>query len=155
MSEDTRPIEAPPENDEQMRASGMVDMTLAAELVDIYESVRIADEQLKSLKRRQAELSEMLLPQLEEANVQRLNVAGRTIYRSSTWRASVPADKREAVCSALESIGLADLITTGVNAQTLSAQVREWLAEDGDGIPECLRDLISTYNDKSLRVLSK
>lgn len=143
------------EANEMAKAEGMVDLDSLRELVALHNRVQEADKALKELKAKKDELEAMLLPQLEEAGVQRLNIDGRTIYRSSTWRASVPADCREAVCAQLRAMGLGDLVTEGVNAQTLSAKVREWLSEeDGEGIPAPIADLIKTYEDKSLRILA-
>lgn len=152
MSEDLQAIA-----DEQAADSPEVvgvSMDCMRSLIKLDDEIKSLEDEIKSLKADRAILQGELLEQFAANGIDHMRVDNRTVYRSLTLRASVPAEKREEVCDALHKLGLGQLVSIGVNAQTLSAQVREWMDESsgGLGIPAQLRDLISVYEDRKVSV---
>jgi hypothetical protein len=131
-----------------------VSMETMRSLIKLDDEIKSLEDEIKSLKADRAILQGELLEQFAANGIDHMRVDNRTVYRSLTLRASVPAEKREEVCEVLEGLGLGQLVSIGVNAQTLSAQVREWMDESagGLGIPAELRDLINVYEDRKVSV---
>jgi seryl-tRNA synthetase len=152
MSEDLQSIV-----DEQTADSAPtegVSMETLRALIKLDEEVKSLEEEIKGLRADRERLQKEVLEQFAANGVDNMRVDGRTVYRSLTVRASVPAENREQVCDALKAIGLGQLVSVGVNAQTLSAQVREWCDESagGLGVPAEIAGLISVYEDRKVSV---
>ncbi len=132
----------------------------------IHAYIEIIEEQSR-LKQRLNELSSMreqlckeLLPQLQDAGVQSLAVAGHgTLYQSRTVRANVSAENRAELAAALKGIGMGDIVLETVNLNTLSAWVREhdpdkMFSEEQikERLPRGVRELIDVTEVIDLRV---
>ena len=128
-----------------------VSMAAVRQMIRLTDEIDSLEAELKSLKADRTAIERELLEQMGATGVDHLRLDDRTVYRSLTLRASVPAEKRAEAVAAMRAIGLGDLVTEGVNAQTLSAQVREW-ARGEVGIPAEVRDLISVYEDRRIGV---
>lgn len=64
---------------------------------------------------------------------------------STTTRASAAAGMKEELFDALRSKGFGELIYETVNANSLSAFVKEQIAENGDEIPDWLKGLVNVF----------
>ena len=67
-------------------------------------------------------------------------------------RASAAADRKEELFGALEREGFGDLVYQTVNANSLSAFVKEQIAENGDELPGWLDGLVRVYERTTVGV---
>lgn len=144
----------------------MPDIELIDEIIDLQIKIDEADAALRALKQRRSALEGEGIEYFIETGTQRVTRNGKTVYLSSTWRSSIPAgvDKEEAY-AALKKHGLGHAVKEQYNASTLSADIRERIAErgeelagmDGDEVvakilpPEL--SFIRLYNDIKVKVV--
>ena len=136
---------------EATAVAGEVNLGAVRTLIALAAEIESVEAELKKLKADRLAIERELVEQMGAAGVDHLRIDDRTVYRTTTVRASVPVEHREAAIEAFRAIGLGALVTEGINAATLSAQVREWARGDL-GIPAEVRDLISVYEDRKIAV---
>ena len=73
-------------------------------------------------------------------------------YLTSTTRASAIAGQKEALFDALRGAGYENLIQETVNANSLSAFVREQIAENSDALPGWLDGLVNVFEKTTVGV---
>lgn len=98
------------------------------------DEVRRLDEALSKAKQRMREAEERGLQVCEREGIQKLSIDGTTVFLKRSLRASVKGGHREDAVAAFQAEGLGDLVTHTMNAQTLSAYVRE-REKQGEEIP--------------------
>lgn len=108
---------------------------------ELRDAAAASEAEAKALKDEATLLEAELVEAFSEAGTQSVNIDGKTIYlHRSTFAQRKPGVTAEDVKEALRASGASDLVTETVNAQTLSAWVRELVeaAEDGrgPGLPE-------------------
>ena len=69
---------------------------------------------------------------------------------STKTRASATAGRKEDLFSALRGAGFGDLVYETVNANSLSAFVKEQIAENGDALPAWLDGLVNVFEKTSV-----
>lgn len=114
----------------------------------------IAEAEGKAIKDEANLLEGELVEAFSEAQMQNVNLDGKTVYlHRSTFAQRKAGVETEDLKAGLRAAGADDLITETVNAQTLSAYVRE-LTEDDDapGLPEPLVDLLELGERYAIRI---
>ena len=125
-------------------------------MTDMFE---LADR-LKELRERKAELAEetkannaeieqaeydlsQLMAQTETQSFQR---AGTLFYLTTKTYASADKEHKEELFDALRNEGYGSLITETVNANSLSAFVKEQMSENDDVLPDWLEGKVNVFD---------
>lgn len=125
---------------------------LADRLRELREVKQQKEQELKEINAEIDEVDYRLSELMAETETQNFTRSGTTFYLTSTTRASAVAGRKEELYSALKELGFGDLVYETVNANSLSAFVREQLAECGDSMPAWLDGLVSIYEKTSVGV---
>lgn len=110
---------------------------LVLELSHLKQSKDVLEEQLSEMNKRIEVLSRQEIPEaMDEEGVQnvRYEGIGKVHLRADVF-ASIPAEVRDDAYTWLEATGRGSLIKPTVNASSLKAAVKEWIAQ-GEEIPE-------------------
>ena len=98
---------------------------------------RELEAQVKEIKEEQAQISEVLIDAMLDADIQSFKVSGKTVYlHSQIWAKVEDKDKAMAL---LQETGYGDLVKPTYNSNQLSALVRELgedLPEEWEGVIE-------------------
>ena len=111
---------------------------LEAEMKDVNAEIDNADWHLSNL--------------MAESETQNFTHAGTTFCLVTKTRASAKAGLKDELFRALRDEGYGDMITETINANNLSAFVKEQIAENGDALPEWLDGLVSVFEKTSVGV---
>ena len=113
-----------------------------------------ADQHLKDLKAEieqvEAQLSELMV----DSETQNFTRAGTMYCLTTKTHASTVAGRKAELFEALRSAGFGDLIYETVNANSLSAFVKEQRAENDEALPAWLEGLVNVF-DKTTVSLRK
>jgi len=100
------------------------------EIAIMKDTIAMMDAELKGLKGEYANIEEKVFAAMENEDVQKLTVKGRTLYRKIDTYASI--NDKEAGYKWLRANDLGDIIKPTVNARTLTATMKEFIAEGGE-----------------------
>ena len=134
---------------------------LAEQLKQLREKKKNAEQRLKEMnaeiEQADYQLSMLacnfILPMLmAETETQNFTRAGTTFALTTKIRASAVAGRKEELYAALKENGCGDLVYETVNANSLSAFVKEQIAENQDTVPEWLSGLVHVYEQTSVSV---
>ena len=89
---------------------------------------------------------------VKETETQNFTRAGTMFALTTKIRASAVAGRKEELYAALKENGCGDLVYETVNANSLSAFVKEQIAENQDTVPEWLSGLVHVYEQTSVSV---
>jgi hypothetical protein len=103
---------------------------LLTEIAIAKDEIAMMDAELKGKKSEYYELEEKVFTVMENEDVQKVSVKGRTLYRKIDTYASI-VDK-EAGYAWLRANDLGAIIKPTVNARTLTATMKEFMAEGGE-----------------------
>ncbi len=94
---------------------------------------------------------------MAESETQNFTRAGMMFCLTTKTRASAAAGRKEELFSALREAGYGDLIYETVNANSLSAFVKEQICENADTVPAWLDGLVNVFEKStvSLRKAAK
>lgn len=123
------------------------------------EMFMLADK-LKELKERKNELAEetkenneeiekveyKLSQLMAESETQSFQRAGTLVYLCTKVYASAEKDKKDELYQALKDEGYGSLITETINANSLSAFVKEQMADNDDVLPEWLDGKVNVFD---------
>lgn len=131
------------------------------ELADRLRALR--DEKAKAeqwVKELNAEIDETdyrLSELMADTETQNFTRAGMMFCLTTKTRASATAGRKKELFAALRGEGYGDLVYETVNANSLSAFVKEQMAENGDSLPAWLDGLVNVFEKTgvSLRKASK
>ena len=87
---------------------------------------------------------------MAETETQNFTRAGMMFCLTSKTRASAVAGRKEELFAALRGEGFGDLVYETVNANSLSAFVKEQIEENGDVLPEWLDGLVKVFEKTSV-----
>jgi len=110
------------------------------------------EEQLKRLQSEIEETSNRLVHCMTETETPNFTHAGSMFILTTNTRASAPAGRKDALYDTLRSEGFGDLIYETVNANSLSAFVREQITENYDKLPEWLDGLVTVFEKTTVNV---
>ena len=110
------------------------------------------DAKAKELGAEIEELDKQLSDAMTEAELDKFTRNGNTFYLSSRLFASPQAGRKDAMISALKEEGFGDIVQETVNANTLSAFVKEQMSQNGDEVPEWLASVVNTFEKISVGI---
>ena len=136
---------------------------LADQLRELREQKREAEQLVKQLNEQIDDTDYRLSEVMAETETQNFTRAGTMFYLTTKTRASAVAGSKEELHAALKAHGFGDLVYETVNANSLSAFVKEQMeeaAEDtsGDGastedtLPDWLDGLVNVYDKTTVGV---
>ena len=125
---------------------------LEERLKQLREKKKAAQQQLKDVHAEIEKTEYQLSMQMAETETQNFTRAGTMFSLTTQIRASAVAGRREELSAALKENGCGDLVYETVNANSLSAFVKEQLAENQDTVPEWLSGLVHIYEQTSVSV---
>ena len=111
---------------------------LEAELKQVSMDIDNADWHLSNL--------------MAETETQNFTRAGTMFCLTTKTRASAAAGRREELYAALRAEGYGDLVYETVNANSLSAFVKEQIDEGNDELPEWLSGLVNVFEKTTVSV---
>ena len=121
------------------------------ELADTLRALRDekaeAEQRLKEINAAIDEADYRLSELMAETETQNFTRAGVMFCLTTKTRASATAGRKEELFSAL---GFGDLVYETVNANSLSAFVKEQIAENGDALPAWLDGLVNVFEKTSV-----
>lgn len=125
---------------------------LADRLKSLRDEKKEADQHLKDLtaeiERVDFELSEIMM----NTETQNFTRSGTMFCLTTTTRASATSGKKEDLYKALKDTGFGDLVYETVNANSLSAFVKEQISENDDALPEWLNGLVNVFEKTTVGV---
>jgi len=126
------------------------------ELADRLKALRDEKKEVEqSLKDVNAELEvvDAALAQLmTDTETQNFTRSGTMFCLTNTTRASAMADRKDDLFEALRTEGHGGLIYETVNANSLSAFVREQISENDDVLPDWLNGLVNVFEKTTVGV---
>ena len=125
---------------------------LADRLKELRDEKKALEQQLKELSARLDETDEALACAMLETETQNFTRSGVMFCLTNTTRASATAERKAELFDALRSEGFGDLIYETVNANSLSAFVKEQMAENADALPDWLDGLVNVYEKTTVGV---
>lgn len=125
---------------------------LADRLKELREAKKTVEEELKSINAEIGEVEYRLSELMISSETQNFTRAGTMFCLSTTTRASAAAGMKEELFDALRSKGFGELIYETVNANSLSAFVKEQIAENGDELPDWLKGLVNVFEKTTVTV---
>ena len=124
------------------------------ELADTLRALRDekaeAEQRLKEINAAIDEADYHLSELMAETETQNFTRAGMMFCLTTKTRASATAGRKEELFSALRGAGFGDLVYETVNANSLSAFVKEQIAENGDALPSWLSGLVNVFEETSV-----
>lgn len=134
-----------------------LDTDLARRFAETTQRKREAEEALREINKELAAIEKPLRHEMQLAGVASLPIetpSGRmTVYTHSTLWAKPKKDvDRQSVCDALEATGLDDLVSRNFNTHSVSAYVRETLAE-GTPLDDRLSDVLDVLEVTNVRAV--
>lgn len=125
---------------------------LADQLKDLRDTKKDLEQQLKDINTQLEDKDATLAAAMAESETQNFTRAGVMFCLTNTTRASATADRKEELFDALRTEGFGDLIYETVNANSLSAFVKEQMAENADTLPNWLNGLVNIYEKATVGV---
>ena len=125
---------------------------LADRLKELREAKKEAELKVKELnaeiEQADYELSEMMA----NSETQNFTRCGTMFCLTTATRASAAAGRKDELYDALKQSGFGDLVYETVNANSLSAFVREQIADNEDALPDWLDGLVNVFEKTSVGV---
>ena len=125
---------------------------LAERLKQLREKKKAAEQQLKDVHAEIAKTEYQLSMQMAETETQNFTRAGTMFALTTKTRASAMAGRKDELYAALKENGYGDLVYETVNANSLSAFVKEQIAENQDTVPEWLSGIVHVYEQTAVSV---
>ncbi|MFU0828836.1 MAG: Relaxosome protein TraM [Lachnoclostridium sp.] len=125
---------------------------LADRLKELRDAKKAAEEELKSINAEIDDVEYRLSELMISSETQNFTRAGTMFCLSTTTRASAAAGMKEELFDALRSKGFGELIYETVNTNSLSAFVKEQIAENGDELPDWLKGLVNVFEKTTVTV---
>lgn len=125
---------------------------LADELRALKEAKKYAEQELKEITEEIDCVDAMLAERMIASETQNFTRNGTMFCLTSTTRASATAGRKEELFEALRAAGYGDLVYETVNANSLSAFVKEQSTENGDTLPQWLDGLVTVFEKTTVGV---
>ncbi len=131
---------------------GYLIFELADKLKELKESKQQAEQEVKNLTAQIDDVDKELSELMVETETQNFTRRGTLFCLTSTTRASATDGRKDKLYSSLKDNGFKDLVYETVNANSLSAFVKEQIAENNDLLPDWLSGLVNVYEKTSVGV---
>ena len=125
---------------------------LADTLKELKEAKRKAEQEVKGINAKIDEVDYALSELMAETETQSFTRSGTMFYLTTTTRASAVAEKKTDLYNSLKTNGYGDLVYETVNANSLSAFVKEQTSENDDLLPDWLDGLVTVFEKTSVGV---
>ena len=125
---------------------------LADELRELKETKKRLEDELKTVGLEIDRVDAVLAQRMVDAETQNFTRNGTMFCLTSTTRASAAAGRKDELFEALREAGYGDLVYETVNANSLSAFVKEQTTENGDTLPEWLDGLVTVFEKTTVGV---
>lgn len=125
---------------------------LAEQLKQLREKKKNAEQRLKEMNAEIEQADYQLSMLMAETETQNFTRAGTMFTLTTKIRASAVAGRKEELYVALKENGYNDLVYETVNANSLSAFVKEQISENQDTIPDWLNGLVHVYEQTAVSV---
>lgn len=125
---------------------------LAEQLKQLREEKKNAEQRVKDINADIDKTEYALVQLMAETETQNFTRAGTMFSLTTKTRASAVAGHKDKLYSALKENGFGDLVYETVNANSLSAFVKEQISENQDTIPAWLNGLVNVYEQTSVSV---
>ena len=125
---------------------------LADQLRELKETKKYAEQELKEITEEIDRIDAALAEQMIASETQNFTRNGTTFCLTSTTRASAAAGRKDELLAALREAGFGDLVYETVNANSLSAFVKEQTMENEDVLPQWLDGLVNVFEKTTVGV---
>ena len=125
---------------------------LADELRELKETKKRLEDELKTIGLEIDRVDADLAERMADAETQNFTRNGTMFCLTSMTRASATAGRKDELFEALREAGYGDLVYETVNANSLSAFVKEQTTENGDALPEWLDGLVTVFEKTTVGV---
>ena len=125
---------------------------LADELRELRETKKCLEDELKAVGLEIDRVDTSLAQRMSDTETQNFTRNGTMFCLTSTTRASATAGRKEELFEALRAAGYGDLVYETVNANSLSAFVKEQTTENGDALPQWLTGLVTVFEKTTVGV---
>ena len=125
---------------------------LADLLKELRDSKKDLEQQLKDLNAEIDTVDYQLAEAMTESETQNFTRSGTMFCLTTAVRASATPDRKEELFDALRTEGFGDLIYETVNANSLSAFVKERIEENGEKLPDWLNGLVSVFEKTTVGI---
>lgn len=125
---------------------------LADRLKELRDTKKELEQKLKLINAEIEEVDFNLANAMMESETQNFTRSGVMFCLTNTTRASVASERKDELFEALRAEGYGGLIYETVNANSLSAFVKEQMAENNDQIPEWLNGLVNVFEKTTVGV---
>lgn len=124
---------------------------LAKKLKELKDTKNDLEARLKEINTEIDNVDFELATMMTDSETQNFTVAGTMFCLTNKVRASAVADRKEELYEALRNEGYGDLVYETVNANSLSAFVKEQI-EEHDDVPEWLNGLVNVFEKTTVGV---
>ncbi|MEA4900565.1 hypothetical protein [Desulfitobacterium sp.] len=125
---------------------------LADRLKSLRDEKKDAEQRVKELNAALDETDAALAQLMTDTETQNFTRSGTMFCLTNTTRASATADRKDELFEALRAEGYGGLVYETVNANSLSAFVREQISENDDVLPDWLEGLVSVFEKTTVGV---
>ncbi|SHJ64078.1 gp33 family protein [Hespellia stercorisuis] len=125
---------------------------LADRLKALRDEKKDTEQRVKELNAALDETDAALAQLMTDTETQNFTRSGTMFCLTNTTRASATADRKDELFKALRAEGYGGLVYETVNANSLSAFVREQISENGDVLPDWLEGLVSVFEKATVGV---
>lgn len=125
---------------------------LADRLKALRDKKKETEQRLKDVNAELDETDIALAQLMTDTETQNFTRSGTMFCLTNTTRASAAADRKDDLFEALRSEGHGGLIYETVNANSLSAFVREQISENEDVLPDWLEGLVNVFEKTTVGV---
>ena len=125
---------------------------LADQLRELKETKKRLEDELKTVGLEIDRVDADLAERMADAETQNFTRNGTMFCLTSMTRASATAGRKDELFEALREAGYGDLVYETVNANSLSAFVKEQTTENGDALPEWLDGLVTVFEKTTVGV---
>lgn len=125
---------------------------LADRLKALRDEKKDAEQRVKELNAALDETDAALAQLMTDTETQNFTRSGTMFCLTNTTRASATADRKDELFEALRAEGYGGLVYDTVNANSLSAFVREQISENDDVLPDWLEGLVSVFEKTTVGV---
>lgn len=125
---------------------------LADRLKELRDTKKELEQKLKAVNAEIEEVDFNLANAMLESETQNFTRSGVMFCLTNTTRASVATERKEELFEALRVEGYGGLIYETVNANSLSAFVKEQMSENNDQLPEWLNGLVNVFEKTTVGV---
>ncbi|MEA4915891.1 MAG: hypothetical protein VB061_15095 [Christensenella sp.] len=126
--------------------------TLADQLRELKETKKYAEQELKEITEEIERVDAVLAERMISTETQNFTRNGTMFCLTSATRASAAAGRKDELFAALREAGFGDLVYETVNANSLSAFVKEQTAENEDVLPQWLDGLVNVFEKTTVGV---